>query len=106
LLDVEGENAESAARRELLEETGYLAGTLEPLIEFFTTPGGSSENIAIFLARDLTLSEVRPPTEAEEADMLVEWVDFAVALESVLSSDVKSPSAAVGIMAAALRGQA
>ena len=38
--------------------------------------------------------------------MLVEWVDFAVALESVLSSDVKSPSAAVGIMAAALRGQA
>jgi ADP-ribose pyrophosphatase len=105
-LDVAGESRESAARRELLEETGYLAETLEPLIEFFTTPGGSTEKIAIFLAKGLVLSDDRPPVDGEEADMLVEWVDFDEALAAVLSSRIKSPSAAVGIMAAALRGKA
>ena len=106
LLDVDGESLEIAARRELLEETGYLAGELEPLIEFFTTPGGSTEKISIFLARDLVLSKERPTLEGEEVDMLVEWVALEVALTSVLSSEIKSPSAAVGIMAAALRGRA
>ena len=106
LLDVAGESQENAARRELLEETGYLAETLEPLIEFFTTPGGSTEKIAIFLAKGLVLSDDRPPVDGEEADMLVEWVGFDEALAAVLSSRIKSPSAAVGIMAAALRGRA
>jgi ADP-ribose pyrophosphatase len=105
LLDVAGESQGKAARRELLEETGYLAETLEPLIEFFTTPGGSTEKIAIFLAKGLVLSDYRPPVDGEEADMLVEWVDFDEALAAVLSSRIKSPSAAVGIMAAALRGR-
>jgi ADP-ribose pyrophosphatase len=102
LLDVAGESHELAAKRELLEETGYQAHNLEPLIEFFTTPGGSSEKITIFLARNLTLSEDRPAVHGEEVDMFVEWVDFDEALAAVLSSRIKSPSAAVGIMAAAL----
>jgi hypothetical protein len=31
----------------------------------------------------------------------VEWIDFEIALASVLNSDIKSPSATVGILAAA-----
>lgn len=102
LLDVPGESLQLAATRELLEETGYLAESLEPLIEFFTTPGGSSEKITVFLARNPVLSEDRPALEGEEADMRVEWVSFDAAVTAVLSGQIKSPSAVVGIMAAAL----
>ncbi len=105
LLDVAGESAETAARRELLEETGYQAGRLEPLVEFYTTPGGSSEKIEVFIARDLSPCENRPVVDGEEAEMLVEWVDFSKALEAVLTSKIKSPSACIGIMAASLKGE-
>lgn len=41
------------AERELLEETGYRAGRLEPLLDFYPAPGLSNEHMWGFLARDL-----------------------------------------------------
>ena len=103
LLDVPGESKLEAAKRELLEETGYVANDWSELIEFHTTPGGNNETISIFLARDLRLQGHDQPLEGEETDMKVEWFDLAEATRSVLASEMKSPSAAVGIMAAALK---
>lgn len=48
-----GEDLEIAARRELLEETGYEAGSLKLLSEGPPSAGLSPEAISIFLARDL-----------------------------------------------------
>ena len=48
-----GESIAATARRELLEETGYRAGTLEPLITSPTSAGLVAEFIHLFLARDL-----------------------------------------------------
>ena len=48
-----GEEAIAGARRELEEETGYLAGTLRPVFRFFTTPGYSTEEIHVFYAENL-----------------------------------------------------
>ena len=42
--------------RELVEETGYSAGTLTHEGAFYTTPGISNESIHLFMARDLTQS--------------------------------------------------
>ena len=42
------------ARRELEEETGYRAGVIEPLTEFYTSPGILTERMYAFLATDLT----------------------------------------------------
>ena len=42
------------ARRELEEETGYRAGTMTPLTEFYTSPGFVTERMHVFLATDLT----------------------------------------------------
>lgn len=45
-----GETPEACARRELLEETGYRAGALTRLAEYFTSPGYTSEKMTVFLA--------------------------------------------------------
>ena len=49
----EGESPEQAASRELEEETGYRAGTLEPLAVRYTIPGMSPQSMSFFLATDL-----------------------------------------------------
>jgi ADP-ribose pyrophosphatase len=45
-----GETPEACARRELLEETGYRAGPLSLLAEYYTSPGYTSEKMTVFLA--------------------------------------------------------
>lgn len=101
LLDATDATKAAAAERELLEESGYQAGSISPLIDFYTTPGGNSEQISIFLARDLTYVGYNLELEGEEVDMEVAWIPLSEALSSVLKSEMKSPSAQVGIMAAA-----
>ena len=49
LRDVEGEPAAETAARELAEETDMRAGTIEPLIELYSSPGCSDEWIPVFL---------------------------------------------------------
>lgn len=45
-----GESPEATARRELLEEIGYAAETLEPIATFYLSPGGTSERVHLFYA--------------------------------------------------------
>jgi len=47
------EAAIETARRELEEETGYRAGTMTPLTEFYTSPGVLTERMFAFVATDL-----------------------------------------------------
>ncbi|SCT03364.1 NUDIX hydrolase [Staphylococcus caeli] len=48
-----GEARELAAKRELEEETGYIAEDLEVITEMYGSPGFSNEKITIYLAKDL-----------------------------------------------------
>ncbi|HEX7805479.1 MAG TPA: NUDIX hydrolase [Cellulomonas sp.] len=103
LLDVAGEPAVVAAARELAEEADLRADTWHVLVDFYTTPGGSSERIEVFLARDL--HEV-PEAERhvrldEEADMVPVWVPLDDAVDAVLAGRLHSPTAVVGVLAAA-----
>ena len=45
-----GEDAADAARREVLEETGYSVASLVHLSTFYLSPGGSSERVFLYLA--------------------------------------------------------
>lgn len=49
----EGEDAVQAAARELEEETGYRAGRMEVLGEFYSSPGMVSESFTLLRAHDL-----------------------------------------------------
>lgn len=51
--DVAGEAVEVAAARELEEETGYRAGRIEVIGEFFSSPGMISEGFTLVRAHDL-----------------------------------------------------
>ncbi|MFN0120215.1 MAG: NUDIX hydrolase, partial [Blastocatellia bacterium] len=54
------ETPEQCAQRELLEETGYEAATLEKFAECYATPGSNDGLMHFYAARDLRLREQRP----------------------------------------------
>ena len=49
-----GEDPAECAGRELIEETGYRAATLEELTAFYTCPGFCTERLTAFVARNLS----------------------------------------------------
>ena len=66
-----GESPEQAARRETLEETGWLPGRLSPLLTYQPTNGLSDQRFNIFLADGAV--HVGEPTDPGESER-VEWV--------------------------------
>ena len=92
-----GEVAAEAARRELQEETGFLAGTLEHLATFYTTPGFSTERIHAFLATSLTPARL-PADEDETIDVLPMPMDAALA--RLLAQDTSDAKSLVGLLLA------
>jgi len=102
LLDASGEDPARTAARELAEEAGFTAERWNVLLDLFTSPGGSSEAIRVYLARGLeALPEGRPHTgEAEEAHLPRAWVPLDEARDLVLGGAVASPTAVSGILAA------
>jgi len=102
LLDVSGEEPWAAARRELAEEADLRADTWHVLVDFYNSPGGSTEAFRCYLAQDLTAvaADERHEREGEERDMQTEWVALDEARHLVLSGRLHNPTAVSGILAA------
>jgi ADP-ribose pyrophosphatase len=56
----EGESRPAAARRELLEETGYTASRVEEILEIIPSPGFCTEHMWIFAATGLREGTAQP----------------------------------------------
>ncbi len=69
----QNEDPRDAAGRELIEETGFAALTIEPRGYIITTPGYTDEKIYLFEARGLTPSEAY----GKDEDEVIEVVDVA-----------------------------
>jgi ADP-ribose pyrophosphatase len=68
-LDVEGEELEQTARRELAEEIGMGARSWEHLVSFYNSPGILEEENHLFLAQDL-YEERRDAGEEERIEIV------------------------------------
>jgi len=62
-----GEKALAAAKRELLEETGYTASRWKKILKFYASPGFVAEPMTVFWARGLQAGPAQP-----EADEVIE----------------------------------
>jgi ADP-ribose pyrophosphatase len=95
-----GEDPAAAARRELLEETGYSAGHLIPLAYFNQFPGSMDIGTHLFLAQSLTWVGQRldPGEELEVVTM-----PFDQVLEMVLKGEVVDGSLMLGMLLVAQR---
>lgn len=106
LLDIPGEDPRVAAERELAEEADLVAKRWDVLVDYFTSPGGSSEPLRVFLARELRDADEAFDREDEEAMMEYAWVRLDDALTMVLDGRLHNPSAVIGVLAAhAARGR-
>jgi ADP-ribose pyrophosphatase len=69
-----GEDPAATAHRELIEETGFEAGSMMPKGFIYTTPGFTDEKIFLFEARDLSPSQ----EFRKDEDEVIEVMDVAV----------------------------
>lgn len=100
--DVEGEDPEDTARRELEEEAGLRAGRFERLCELYNSPGWSDQRTIVYLATELVAVPRRPSGPEEEAiEVLTVPLDEAVAL--VTGDGPCDASTAVALLALAAR---
>jgi 8-oxo-dGDP phosphatase len=103
LRDEDGEPPLETAKRELAEEAQLAAGRWSLLVTINSSPGFSDELVQIYLAEDLSPAD-RPEgflVEHEEADMTLERVPLADAVQRVFDGDIRNASAVVGLLAAA-----
>lgn len=102
-LDVAGETPEECAHRELEEETGYQAGSMEALGTFYSSPGFTNERFHLFLATELTRVAPAPETDAGEP-ISTEWLPLDQAVEAVVAGRITDGKTALGLVLATLRG--
>jgi ADP-ribose pyrophosphatase len=91
--DGELEDPLSAAHRELEEETGYRAGSMERIGGFWSAPGFSTEYLTLYLATDLRPAgdDRLDPDEDENLRLSrIPWREAVAAVENGIIEDAKS----------------
>jgi ADP-ribose pyrophosphatase len=90
-----GEDPLEAARRELEEETGYLAAKLVERARFWTTPGFTTEFMYLYEATSLTKTQTNP-----DEDEIID-VEIATQKECLLMIDdgrIQDAKSILGLM--------
>src|SRR5215203_6929991 len=103
LRDEDGEPPLETAKRELAEEALLAAARWSLLLTVANSPGFSDEIVQVYLAEGLSAVD-RPEgflVEHEEADMTLDRVPLADAVQRVFDGDIVNSSAVAGLLAAA-----
>jgi len=100
LLDEPDEDPVIAAQRELLEEASSIATEWSVLVDFFTSPGSTSEVVRIYLARDISSVEANALSlDDEESEIEIRWVNIEDAMRNIQQGFWQSPTLVLGVLA-------
>ncbi len=96
------ETPETCARRECVEEAGYVPERLQPLGGYYTTPGGSSEYIYLYLGE---VDADQPcgnggGLDEEHEDIRTLWVDRKQATQWVHEGRINSAASMLALLLA------
>ena len=89
------EPPETTAHRELIEETGYRAGELTEIHQFYLSPGILDERMYLYLATDLELVGAQREV-GEEIENLV--VSLTEAIAMVQDGQIQDAKTIVGLL--------
>jgi ADP-ribose pyrophosphatase len=81
-----GEKELQAAKRELIEETGYRASRWRRILKFYASPGFVAETMAVYLATGLSEGEAEPE---EDEVIYKELVPLPKAVKMVLNGSIR-----------------
>ncbi len=90
-----GEKPLPAAKRELIEETGFRAKKWAPLVRYFASPGFVGEFMDIYLATGITAGQAQPE-EDEKID--VNLVPLSTMVKLCLEGKIHDGKTLIGIM--------
>lgn len=93
--DFKGEDPLECAKRELKEETGYVAKNYKYLGYIYTTPGFSNEVIHIYLATDLKKGDAEPD---EDEIIDIEIKDFDEIVQKCINGEITDSKTIIGIL--------
>lgn len=93
-----GEDPAVCAARELEEETGYIAGTIERLTAIYTTPGFCNEQLHIYLATNLRKSPHGQRLEEGELDLTVRQLPLEEAVAMIEKGDIVDGKTICGVL--------
>jgi 8-oxo-dGTP pyrophosphatase MutT (NUDIX family) len=94
--DKEGEDPETVARRELVEEVGLEAATIELLAEFYNSPGFCDEHSFVFAATDLEPCDT-DLQGVEEQHMTIERVPLADVPGLIATGAIRDAKTIIGL---------
>jgi ADP-ribose pyrophosphatase len=91
----EGEKPLKAAKRELLEETGYSARSWKRILHFWASPGFVAEAMSIYLARNLKAGAAQP-----EDDEVIELklVPLEKAVSMIFKGTIQDAKTIAGVL--------
>jgi ADP-ribose pyrophosphatase len=86
----EGEEPVAGAKRELAEETGYVAKKWKPLVEYFASPGFLGEAMKVYLAEGLVAGDAHPEEDEKIELRLVKLSDVLKMIDKGMIQDGKT----------------
>lgn len=90
-----GEDFAQTAKRELEEETGYVAEKLVKLFEFYPTPAYTNEIIGIFKAEGLKKGVLHFD---EDEDIISEWIPEEKVFEMIENGEIKDGKTLIALL--------